>query len=64
MLTIWFKKKDNQKLTEKINISEKVKDQQNSIIKVQSNQTEYMIKNIQSGILNINKMKIYKILIY
>ena len=56
-------KKDNQILKEKINISAKVQDQQNSIIQVQSNQTKYMIKNIQSGILNKNKMKIYKILI-
>ncbi len=39
-----------------MNISEKVQDQQNSIIQVQSNQTEYMIKNIQSGNLNKNRM--------
>ncbi len=55
MLTIWFKKKDNQKLIEKFNISE-TEQEQYKIIGVQSNQTEYMIKNIQSGILNINKM--------
>ncbi len=61
MLTIWFLKKDNQKLIEKFNISETEQEKYN-IIRVQTNQTEYMIKNIQSGILNINKMWINKIL--